>query len=450
MLKVAKRFLAVMLVFVLSLTPVQILSAQAYVPEYESMLIIEDSVSSFDMLVAEHGMEFVQNYTRTLNMLNDFIESLPMNRSGELMFPSYFGGAYIDCSGNAVLLMVSTPSTNALGSRYVAYRPKSAHVTQMQGSEGVTVREVEFAYTDLWATIHFLNDLSQYVPELFASVTAFGWYLDVIGNRVVVELYDFTEDTTNLFREVILDAPLLAFAQSEGLVELNSMIQVDYIRESYYSNYEYNSIVPFNTFVADVGDTIEVWRGGVRVASGSIGYRANLGGARGFITSAHIGLPLINGDVIYLRNRSRRIGRVANANHVRLTGVDAAFITLDAGIEIRNSPRNIALSDRPIIHVFTGQEIASVGAITGFRFGRVSTPSWSGLISIMGGQLVYSVSNAVILNLAGGPGDSGGIVFCFLTGDVMGIVTGGNADAGLAISSRATEINRVLGSWLRG
>jgi len=186
MKKTVNKFLVIMVVFVLSLASIQMSAGQPYVSDYET-------VSPFDLLVAERGVEYVQNYTRTLTMLNNFVDSLPVSRMGELMFPDYFGGAYIDDDGNAVLLMVNMPvAPPVLEGRDVAYRPINAHIEQMQTSEGVAVREVEFAYSDLWATIHLLNDLIPPTPEDMAAANAGGWHLDVVGNRVVVELIDFT------------------------------------------------------------------------------------------------------------------------------------------------------------------------------------------------------------------------------------------------------------------
>jgi len=315
----------------------------------------------------------------------------------------------------------------------------------MQTSEGVTVREVEFAYSDLWAAIHALNDLSQYA-ELLEGVTAFGWHLDVIGNRVVVELYDFTEEAIDLFRSTVFDAPLLVFVQSDGPITFDcDMLYADALQDSYHINAEEMSITPFNTIMGGVGAQIVVRRNGDLLRTGSIGYRATLGGARGFITSAHLSGGLQNGDQIYLVIGGRatdRIGRVANANHVRLQGFDAAFITLEPNVDIRNTTAGVAISSHIISHFFVGQEIAATGASTGSRFGQVTSPSGGTFVGT-----IVTVNNTVVSNLARQTGDSGGIVFCLFSGGVIGIHVGGNNT--IAHASRATEINRALGSSVR-
>jgi len=440
MLKTANKFIVVMVVFVLSLTPIQLSTAQPYVLDYET-------ASPFDLLAAERGVEFATNYVRTLTMLNNFIDSLPVSRTGELMFPDYFGGAYIDGDGNAVLLMVGMPiESPVLEGRGVVSRPISEHVEQMQTSEGVTVREVEFAYSALWAAIHALNDLSQYAPELLDKVTAYGWYLDVIGNRIVVELYDFTEEAIDLFRTTVFDAPLLAFAQSDGpiIVDCN-MAEINYLQESIAPLNSLESIEPLNSLVTGVGDRLYVRRGlTLRAWEGSIGYRATLGGARGFITAAHLRGGLRNGDIIYARN-GQRIGTIANANHIMLQGVDAAFITLDAGVEISNTTAGVAISSHTISHFFVGQEIAATGATLGTRFGQVTRPTANITLRISGASVF--VNNTVESNLARASLDSGGIVFCLFSGGVVGIHVSGTTTA--ANASRATEINRALGSSVR-
>jgi len=441
MKKTVNKFIAVMVVFVLCLTPIQMSAGQAYVLDYET-------ASPFDLLAAERGVEFATNYVRTLTMLNNFVDSLPISRTGELMFPEYFGGAYIDGDGNAVLLMVNMPVVPpVLEGRDVAQRPINAHIEQMQTSEGVAVREVEFAYSDLWAAIHALNDLSQYAPELFDEATAYGWHLDVIGNRVVVELYDFTDETIDLFRTTVFDAPLLAFVQSDGPIVLGcDMLYADALQDSYHMSAGEISVTPFNTISGGVGEWIYVQRNRTWVAIGSIGYRATLGGARGFMTAAHLGGGLRSGDTIYLRDRTTRIGRVANANHVRLQGFDAAFITLEPNVEIRNTTAGVAISSHIVSHIFVGQEIAATGATLGSRFGQVTSSSGGTMSGTVGGVHV-TVNNTIMSNLAGTHGDSGGIVFCIFTGGVFGIISGGTT--AVAHTSRATEINRALGSSVR-
>ena len=443
MKKTANKFLVVMVVFVLCLIPIQMSAGQPYVSDYET-------VSPFDLLAAERGVEFATNYVRTLTMLNNFVDSLPVSRTGELMFPDYFGGAYIDSDGNAVLLMVNMPvAPPVLEGRDAAYRPISAHIEQMQTSEGVAVREVEFAYGDLWAAIHALNDLSQYAPELLEEVTAYGWHLDVIGNRVVVELYNFTEETIDIFRSTVFDAPLLAFVQSDGPIVLDcDMLYADALQGFYHLSVEEMSIAPFNTIMGGVGEQIVVRRNGEFLRSASIGYRASLGGATGFIVSAHLSSGLRNGDQIYFVIGNRiidRLGRVASANHVRLQGVDAAFITLDSGVDIRNTTAGVAISSHIISHIFVGQEIAATGATLGSSFGQVTSPT--GAVSGTVGGVNVTVNNTIVSNLARAGGDSGGIVFCIFTGGVFGIHVGGTT--AIAHTSRATEINRALGSSVR-
>jgi len=255
MKKTVNKFLAVMVVFVLCLAPIQMSAGQAYVSDYET-------ASPFDLLAAERGVEFATNYVRTLTMLNNFVDSLPVSRTGELMFPDYFGGAYIDADGNAVLLMVNMPvAPPVLEGRDAAHRPISAHIEQMQTSEGVAVREVEFAYSDLWATIHLLNELIPPTPEDMAAANAGGWHLDVVANRVVVELVDFTEDAVNVFRETVLDAPLIVFKQSDGPMVLE-MPEFDYESTDYLSTDEL-AVVPFVNLVANIGEQINVRRNGV-------------------------------------------------------------------------------------------------------------------------------------------------------------------------------------------
>jgi len=433
MKKTVNKFLAVMVVFVLCLTPIQLSAAQPYVLDYET-------ASPFDLLAAERGVEFATNYVRTLTMLNNFIDSLPVSRTGELMFPDYFGGAYIDGDGNAVLLMVDMPiASPVLEGRGVVSRTISEHIEQMQTSEGVTVRQVEFAYSALWAAIHLLNDLIPPTLEDMAAANAGGWYLDVVNNRVVVELVDFTEDAVTVFRETVLDVPLIAFTQSDGPMVLE-MPEYDYENTDYLSTDEL-AIIPFNTSVAHVGQQINVRRNGVIIGNGSIGYRASASGGIGFVTAAHLGLAhggLQFGDSIYLPWRSTRIGRVAAPNHVILSGSDSAFITLDPGLEITSFSSGHFINGSTT-HLWRGQYVASNGFISGSRSGNVTTFGLREIIQCDITGVSFLVMNAMNSTIGAARGDSGGIVYCLHTNAAVGIISGGSSTR--SVTSTVAEIN---------
>jgi len=409
MKKTVNKFLAVMVVFVLCLAPIQMSAGQAYVSDYET-------ASPFDLL------------------------------AGELMFPEYFGGAYIDGDGNAVLLMVNMPvAPPVLEGRDAAQRPISAHIEQMQTSEGVTVREVEFAYSDLWATIHLLNELIPPTPEDMAAANAGGWHLDVASNRVVVELVDFTEDAVSVFRETVLDMPLIVFTQSDGPV----MMDVPKFECLKMIEFGETMIMPLNTSPL-LGSRITVRRNGVPISGGgSIGYRATLNGVRGFITAAHITGGLRVGDEIFHGWVSGRLGVVASSAHVQLNGADAAFITLQSGIEIGNRVARREIHGSTT-HLWRGQEIASVGATTpGYRVGHITATGQRGSFLHEGTGITVIIQNMIESTAPSQSGDSAGITICLIMDAAVGIHVAGNRENTLSWHSTVSEINRGIGAVAR-
>jgi len=388
---------------------------------------------AFNALSERRGAEFATNYTRTLNMLNNFVESLPVTRTGDIMFPSYYGGAYITEDGNAVLLIVESQLAEA-------HRMESS-ISFMQRSEYLTVRYVEFSYSELVETTNLLIELIFDSPSTPATENVRGWYMDVRGNRVVVELVEYSEDAINHFRRMVVDLPQITFelAQEEIVLE-NSLNETTYDQHMLYIQ-ESIDAVSNNALVAFVGDRIDIWRNGAYVSWGSIGYRAWAGDVPGFVTAAHLGGVLRNGDRIYTQNRGHFLGHVSI---VQLQRLDAAFVSLAPGVDIVSGVGGMMIRG-PAPHFFVGQEVAARGAGSNgiVRHGHVESVSDSFHMNLVCGTRV-NITNSIRSTHSMIDGDSGGIVFCTSTRTVVGINIGFIRYSPIAFTTRHDYIRFLM------
>ena len=143
-------------------------------------------------------------------------------------------------------------------------------------------------------------------------------WLDTINNKIVVELFDPSEQNISNFEENILEHSSLYFTISEGIIE---------IQESQ------------NHHVIDDTDTrsTTVHPGAALFSAScyrSIGYRArNRNNQWGFVTASHREQPNVTWAALPYRTRlytsTRFVGQVTET---QLSGIDAAFITLASGL----------------------------------------------------------------------------------------------------------------------
>jgi len=118
----------------------------------DDLLADEYFMASVDkLLVDTFGYEVVENVKRA-NYYGDIIlESFPRNRLGEIIFPEFFGGEYINCDGylvfnivNAIMTLdeASTMVTNLLGYNHsVILQPTSFSHNEIINANDMTFPE---------------------------------------------------------------------------------------------------------------------------------------------------------------------------------------------------------------------------------------------------------------------------------------------------------------------
>ena len=394
-----------------------------------------ESTESFVMylqFVDEWGLEFVLNHDRSLNMVHELFEAFPQNRAGEIQYPDYFGGVYIDGNGNLVFLMVE------------GAEPRSTTLMSLMRSDdmtGITLGTVAFSYRELWDTMYLLYDLIQDSP-VANNVT--GWTMRVSKNQVIVELMEYSEEQIRLFRTFVLDSPILAFEQSLGVLPMPAFDEqiADNIR--YYDIFDVEETLfePHSVRGYVPGDALYMLSGASLIRMGSIGFGARrpLGGVvqNGFITASHLGWgingrPLQVGDVFF--NSQREIIGTVRNSHPNL--VDAAFVEFAPGSVLHGGSSRIHPNPE-------GAIVWGLGWASGPRSGPILGPSVE-VIYVMTPIPLRVWARRVMFG--SNPGDSGGAVRSTLNGvfGFHGIVVSGWPHGPSAFTEAAT-INTALGT----
>ena len=414
MKNVLKKSLALILVFALSLSGTFVSYAQTY----------SDYVSEHDLFVEERGLEFVENYFRSIELLEFLLDAFPQDNLGRNVFPENLGGVYIDDYGNLVILVVENYLSN-----------ENNMFVRALVSEGVVAREVAFAYNDLWEVFDFLNDFIPNNQDNLAASNADGIWLNVIGNQVVVTLAEYTEEQVNRFREMVLDSPILGFMQSPGRPTSYIDYEYSYLEDLYYNGIaltEDLAIESLNITRVYPGDILYLRRpNGTLARGGSIGYRVriNIGGRGeqvGFTTAAHIGQGvdslgrlIRNGDRVYNRNGTH-IGTVQITHR---DTADVAVITMAPNIQATNITLSGSVLPRQAPST-VGVRVIATG-MSGLRRVGYIRGSWAG-------NTGSGWTNGMRASYTSQRGDSGGMVYSWTSATNNGVngihVTGWRED----------------------
>ena len=318
--------------------------------------------------------------------------SFEKNEKGEIIYPSYIGGIYIDENNNLTIQVVASN----LDENSRNYIPSD-----------VNVEYVSYSYAQL-EQVH--NKILDYFMNENESEDILGLYIDTQSNHVIVELKNYNYESVEKFKTTVIDSPLVSFVQGQ----------------------QFESIADVT---AGAGYTSSVGKGC------SYGYRAkNSSGVSGIVTAAHCFNGI--GDTI------PGVGTVQKRQYGG--SIDAAWVQTYSGVNPTNTlayrppfGTNTTITSNVVLSFFGGQKIAKAGVSTGYSSGTVVSTSYSAVVDGV------SFTNLVRANLNATNGDSGGIVMTeptLLNGnlDTAGIAIAVN-QSGSTLIAKASEINAIFG-----
>ena len=311
-----------------------------------------------------HGEDYMQNQRNSNAAIDVLYASFPTNRNGETIYPDYYGGVYMDDNGNLVVLVVGSAASNV-----------EPVLHSIALNDGVSIRETEFSYNEIMSTIDFLRSrlLDETGTNAIArdlGITSWGFGVEEGIFKVRVGLKDYSNEQIALFKYEIIDTPMIVFHRGEyavrGIPALDNTPLADALLEDDYG-------IPIEPFHPTVHP-------GSAADLGSIGFRATRGGRTGFVTAAHVVGPQ--------GSRVRVNGILSGTVEIsRLDFIDAAFVSVDSGVNITNT----VIPEAGITHlpqIYTpriGENVTSIGAVSGRRSGIIyeirDVPFDNGIVS---------------------------------------------------------------------
>jgi len=168
----------------------------------------------------------------------------------ELVYPDYYGGAFIDDDGHLNIRIKGNASQK---------RRAFQEITKATGAEDFRVLDARYSYDELNHTMNMLNELFYKKAQTKEFDCWAGHRLSEEENCVVVEIFDLDEENASLFRKQIPTSEIIRFENSNSvpvpMIDLNPSAKT--------------------TAVAIAAD------------GASIGYRGKRFGNTGFVTTGH-------------------------------------------------------------------------------------------------------------------------------------------------------------------
>ena len=262
--------------------------------------------------------EMMQKAYEACRILSSFKETFVCNvtrSSSDVIYPTYFGGTYLDEDKNPVIL--TTDMT------------KQGVIKELAGSDAVIVKPCVYSYNYLHDIDNRIIDCLRKRPELLerVGINRFGVISD--ENCIEVTLVTCTPEKINLFKSLIIDEPVIKFNEDPSIMTLSSESTDSLAKVSSTAS----SAAPVTLLLGMGGPSAK----GVGLV---ISFRARNGSIRGYVSSGHAA-ELGGGALTDLRYGERGVvGRIV-AVYTSFS-VDASFCQIydDSGIEIQSRFRN--------------------------------------------------------------------------------------------------------------
>lgn len=201
--------------------------------------------------LGENYKEQIEKNTSSANSIR-IIESM-FNKNNtkaladNIVYPNYVGGLYIDDDNEVVIQIVKEkmPSKSKADSDYKLYE------SILSVDETAKIKYVNYSYNEIKEVIEVLED---YYSNNCEKGNIDSYYDDIVNNRVVVELRNYSKSEINDFKKNITDSPLIYFTKSKNIT-------------TYQTTYLPGQVI-------------------LPLAC-SMGFRAKLGNAEGFVTAGH-------------------------------------------------------------------------------------------------------------------------------------------------------------------
>lgn len=319
------------------------------------------------------------------------MSSFSLGRSGDKIYPDYYGGSHINDNGQLVVYVTDGTSM-----------PEG-----LSEEQNVIYEPCEYSYNELLDVMDSLNSykFDESNSSIADNFNEFGVFDS--ENRVIVKLDDLSEQSIQSFKENVCDSKAIVFEQGTGPVQMETNVNA-----------------------------------GCSVSSGSsgasVGYRVKKDGVVGFVTAGHF---VSKGDAVKYNGTA-----FASCTVSRQSGkVDGAFCKItDSSYKPTNTLSGTSNElSTTISEPGVGTVINKIGRSTGHTSGKVLSTNVT--VTFTSGK---TISNLTSADYASAPGDSGCVVYSYVgstnTRLTLGIHTG--AGGTTRFYTKANEINSALGT----
>lgn len=149
--------------------------------------------------------EFFTNYDKSVMLHHSMMESFGQNSLGEIMYPEYFGGAFINDDGLLSVYVV----VDASGARSTS----AEEFARTLDLSGVIILPARFSMGELSGMMNRLNEFKVSNPYCDIANNFNSFWLADKENRIVVALTDYSLEQIEAFRRVVVDSPMIVFVE---------------------------------------------------------------------------------------------------------------------------------------------------------------------------------------------------------------------------------------------
>ena len=313
-------------------------------------------------------------------------------------YPSYFSGTYVNESGEFVVLLKENNKEN------------QNHINNIVNGEFLKIKEAMYSYNELYnlksqvfdTIITLKKNMNANCEDLNAVLK------DCVGvgilddkNIVAVDILNLTQDKIDIFKEYIIDSPMLTFQSSKTVIESNSDEETFYPGQCVYNG----------------------TRGGTSCSIGFRAWKLKEDGtyAYGFVTAGHaaavgdemLWAPILTPEAVIGTVICSQTSGSVDAAFVEFYNdlttyslAEYAYYTDDDGNS--SSTRDKISKNTYFTSIPVGHDVLKNGKATFRTSGEVKSSSYD---ATYGDNDEYNITDMIQANYKSDNGDSGGIVY---------------------------------------
>ena len=373
--------------------------SEEYLSEQESQNTISTKTLDSEMGLQTAAYEAYKNAMKKL---------CSQTRSGDVSYPDFYGGSYIDYDGDLVILIkegYEGDASDLLGTNV----------------DNVVIKNCKYSYNELLNVLNLIRKKAEEKNEiLFKTTSMYG--IDEESNSVNVVLYDKEQRLIDLFKAKIANSPVLNFMEGDAAT-LHSGI--------------------------NCGGIISYSKDG-KTHNASMGYRAkDTNGNIGIVTAGHFiskGQSLMDsqkntiGTCLY----SRDYDGILDAAFCKITSTN--YIPTNRIMYMANTAKDTLSTET--MNPPKGSYVNMVGQATGKRVsGTISNVSYD----VLNASKKVLLQDVYLASYTSKSGDSGGIVYALRSAHNQRLTVGINIGSAringttYGMCVKASNINRIFG-----